>query len=217
MTMMQTTAVRCRQQLLVFVIFALAVLVPVLAQAKSLEDRSTEFVEKLSQKAITLLSDEKISNEVRRDRFREILGGNFDTFRIGRFVMGPYWKEASAAQKKEYKKLFEQFLVETYVDRFENYSGQGLKVVGARQQGDKYVLVSTLVHDPESNAMVKVDWRVMGPNKLMIVDVIIEGVSMSLAQRSEFTSVIQREGGKVDALLAMLKEKIAEKKTAKND
>lgn len=205
---MRSVALLTRRWILPLLLVVCVFTTAIVQAADGFDKRSEAFVAKLSKDAITLLTDSKVSEKERENRFEKLLTANFDTSKIGKFVLGQYWKTATKQQQREYTKLFKEFLVTTYTKRFENYSGEGLKVVGSRVQGEQYVFVQTLIHNPEDNAMIKVDWRVMGPRDLKIVDVIIEGVSMSLSQRSEFAAVIQRAGGDVDALIALLREKV---------
>ena len=95
-------------------------------------------------------------------------------------------------------------VVKVYSDRFKEYKGQKFEVRGARPEGEKDVIVTSFIL-PEGGPEVQVDWRVRSKNgRFQVIDVIVEGVSMSVTQRSDFASVIQRGGGNVDVLLAHL-------------
>jgi len=165
-----------------------------------------QFVSNLASKAITGLTSSQITANQRNSEFRRLLTQNFDVPAIGRFVLGRYWREATEAEQQEYQKLFEDMLVATYAGRFSDYAGEKLKIVQSRAgQGDTVVVTDM---DRPQGAPVRVDWRVRPhQGSYRIYDVIVEGVSMSITQRDEFASVIQRGGGKVSALLAQLREK----------
>jgi phospholipid transport system substrate-binding protein len=166
---------------------------------------SEKLISHIGDQAISFLADENMNDTAKQAAFKDLLVNNFDMKTIARFVLGRYWRTATAEQKQEYFTLFEEMIVKTYSKRFSEYSGQELIVVGSRDENSKDQLVSSLIKGNGSD--IKVDWRVRakkdGSHK--IVDVIVEGVSMSVTQRSDFSSVIQRGGGNIEALLQQLR------------
>lgn len=118
---------------------------------------------------------------------------------------------ASADEKTEYLQLFEDYVVITYVDRFDQYSGEKLHVVDAVADPGKDALIYTEIRRPSGGDPIRVNWRVRGkPNSYKIIDVYVEGISMSQTQRKEFTSIIRAKGGKVAGLMDVLRNKIQE-------
>lgn len=170
-------------------------------------DAPSDFITTLGTRAITELGDEDISQADREARFRTLLNEHFDVPAIGRFVLGRHWKAASDAERTEFLKLFEDFIVRSYAVRFAGYSGETFSVKGSTP-GPKS---ATVVHSKVlrgSAEPIRLDWRVEPRgDKLVITDVIVEGVSMSVTQRSEFASVIQSSGGKIEGLLEALRNK----------
>lgn len=164
-------------------------------------EAAKNFVDKMAQTGIGFLGNEGLTDEQRTAEFRKLLNANFDMATIGRFALGRYWKTATPAQQTEYQKLFKTMIVEIYSRRFKEYNGQELEVTGARADGETDVMVSSSIIPPNGQK-VSVDWRVRN-NK--VVDILVEGVSMALTQRSDFASVIQRGGGNVDVLLEHLR------------
>ena len=173
----------------------------------------SQFVQKLGDMALASLTDKSMPRAEREQRVRAILENNFDILAIGRFAMGAYWRDASEAQRSEYLSLFENSLVNTYTTRFEDYSGQTLRVKGFNASGDTdSIVLSEIVQ--KDGPSVNVEWRVRKEgNNFKIVDVIVEGISMSITQRSDFASVIQHGGGSIDTLLASLREQNKPQKT----
>ena len=112
--------------------------------------------------------------------------------------------------------LFEDMIVKTYTTRFEDYSGQTLKVTGSEPSGaTDYIVASQVIQ--KDGPPVNLQWRIRKKDSgLRVVDVIVEGVSMSVTQRSDFASVIQGGGGSVNALISHLRDRkeqsIADKK-----
>lgn len=180
-----------------------AVAQPAVAQAET----PSEFVATLGDSAIRMLVEEGVSHDDRIANFRELLIEGFDVPLIARFVLGVHWRRASPAQRTEYAGLFEKFLVQSYAARLGQYGGESLKVKDARAGGEKDTIVSTEILQ-RGRPPVKVDWRVRsGGATYKIVDVIVEGISMVITQRDEFSSVIRRSGGNVEGLLAKLRER----------
>jgi phospholipid transport system substrate-binding protein len=166
------------------------------------------FIADLGARAIKVLTS-TASEHDREAQFRVLFDEAFDLQEISRFVLGTYWRTASDAQRQEFTKLFETYVVHAYTVRFNAYAGQQLKVGSARPEGEGGALVQSEIALPNSNQPpVKVDWRLSGSgNAYKITDVTVEGVSMALTERQEFASVIQRGGGQVDALLKVLRER----------
>lgn len=174
--------------------------------SETLENGAIKFVSKLAKKGIGILENEDVQKEQREKDFRKLLHNNFDMKTIARFSLGRYWKVSSKTEKKEYLNLFENMIVNVYSKRFSEYNGQVVKVSTARLTGKADALVSSSIV-PESGPKIHVDWRIRKKKngKFKVIDIIVEGVSMSLTQRSDFASVIQRGGGKVEVLLAHLR------------
>jgi phospholipid transport system substrate-binding protein len=122
-------------------------------------------------------------------------------------VLGRYWNVATEEQRAEFVKLFEEYIALAYSTRLAEYTGETLKVTGSRPDADGAVVSSQILR-PAGAAPVKVDWRLIGRNgAYKISDVSVDGISMAVTQRSEFASVIQHNGGQVQGLITMLREK----------
>lgn len=167
---------------------------------------AAQFVQKLGESALMSLTGKGITRKTREGRVREILRDNFDVQTIGRFALGAYWKDASETQRAEYLDLFEDMIVQTYTTRFEEYSGQVLKVGGAVMAGKDHIVSSQVIQ--KDGPPINLDWRVREKDgALRVIDVVVEGVSMSVTQRSDFAATIQRGGGKIESLLSVLRER----------
>ena len=131
----------------------------------------------------------------------------FDLPLIARFTVGRYWRSASEAEQAEFMAVFEDYLVATYAARLGNYSGQLLRVMNNRDLDENEVVVSSEIQQGTAPA-IKVDWRVRRTAATWrIIDISVEGVSMAVAQRSEFGAVIRAKGGKLPALTQLLRTK----------
>ena len=180
------------------------------AFAQSADQGASAFIQKLGTEAINSFANKNKPKPEALARFKELLNAGFDVPYIGRWVLGRYWNQASPQQQQEYQQLFEQLIVKTYAERFVEYSGETFKITGSRAEGDTDTMVTTQVVRP-NGPPVAVDWRVRkrdGGHK--IIDVVVEGVSMGVTQRQEFSSVIQSNGGRIDGLIQALRQKTSQ-------
>ena len=164
------------------------------------------FMNGLWSRTVEVLS-KKVPREERLARFRQLFQADFDGPGIARFVLGRYWRSATEQEQQEFLKLFEDYVVFVYGTRLSSFSGETFKLRGSRTDASG-TIVSTDIISPNGDAPIKVDWRLITDHgAFKINDVIIEGISMLVTQRSEFASVIQRHGGQVGELLAMMRER----------
>jgi phospholipid transport system substrate-binding protein len=175
-------------------------------------EAAARLIAELAERTIAVVSDDSLSRKDRAARLRAIIDRGFDTKSIGRFVLGKHWQNADEAERREFVALFREYTAMTYARRFEAYASQRLAVSGARPAGNgdnEKVRVLSEMRGAEG-APVKIEWRLRhGADGWRIYDVIVEGVSMVLTQRSEFAAVIDRNGGKLQPLLDRLKDRVA--------
>ncbi|MDH5722592.1 MAG: ABC transporter substrate-binding protein [Alphaproteobacteria bacterium] len=177
------------------------------SQDEKIQVGAKKFIDTLAQDGIGFLSDDSLSEDQRKEKFREFLLRNFDMNAIGRFALGRYWKTSSPQEQKEYLNLFEDMIVDIYSKRFSDYNGEAIIIESSRPEGKSDTIVTSSIV-PASGQKIRVDWRIRyKKDQYKVIDVMVEGVSMALTQRSDFASVIQRGGGKVEVLLAHLRMK----------
>jgi len=163
-------------------------------------------ISNLGHRALEVLG-KNATQAQRVERFRELLREDFDVPGIARFVLGRYWNTATDEQRAEFLKLFEEYVALAYSTRLAEYTGETFKVTGSRPDADGAIVSSQIIR-PAGAQPVKVDWRLIGRNGVYkISDVSVDGISMAVTQRSEFASVIQHNGGQVQGLIAMLRQK----------
>ncbi|MGB1077363.1 MAG: MlaC/ttg2D family ABC transporter substrate-binding protein [Bdellovibrionales bacterium] len=173
----------------------------------SKEEGAKTFVKKMTDNGLQFLSDTTLSKEQKASAFAKLLNSNFDIDAIGKFALGRYWREMSSAQQNEYQKLFKTMLVNVYSKRFDEYQGQSVEIKESVSLSEKDTLVKSVIVDPKGGSDVPVDWRIRHKNgTYKVIDVLVAGVSMSVTQRSDFSSVIQRGGGKADVIIEHLKK-----------
>lgn len=173
------------------------------------ENTVSEFVGNLATSAIDTLTEPALEDSIRQARFRKLFQENFDLPVISRFVLGRYWHQATEAQRKEFQNLLEDYIVLAYSSRFKGYNGETFEVDDVRSDGQKDTIIYTRILRQDAPP-VRVDWRVRAPeDRMKVIDIVIEGLSMSLTHRNEFAAVIQRAGSGIDGLIELLREKTA--------
>ena len=175
--------------------------------AQQIEDDPVAFVRLLGQQATAVLADENLKAADRQRVFRELLIDRFDMPSIGRLVMGRHWRRATTEQKDLFGPLFQEFVVATYGRRFEAYSGEQLMVGRARKASKKITAVSSRVTRRKGQP-IDVSWMLHRKDgRWYVIDVVIEGISMVISQRSEFAAVIGRRGG-INGLIESIRSRI---------
>lgn len=186
----------------------LALLLPFVPIGSAAADEETEsFIRDLGDKAVGQLTGDDLTDAERAERFRTLLLEHFDVPQIGEYVLGRYWRSATPEEQAEYLQLFQDYLVVSYSQRFAEYTGEAFEVVSSRAQSDNLEMVRSYVVT-RSGEKAKLDWIIERQDgELLILDLKVEGLSMSETHRSEFASVIQNNGGQLTALLDALRKK----------
>lgn len=167
----------------------------------------SEFIRLAGDRTFQSLGDNGITEIERQKRFRSILTEIFDIPTIGQFVLGRYWRVTTDKQKTEYLNLFEEFVVQAYSNRFKELGDKKFAVGNTQPLSEEDTMVLTEISESKGPP-IRVNWRVRNlPQGLKVVDVQVEGVSMSITQRDEFASVIRNRGGTIEGLLTALREK----------
>jgi|YNPMSStandDraft_1061717.scaffolds.fasta_scaffold00798_2 phospholipid transport system substrate-binding protein len=179
-----------------------------LAAATDLPSRAAEFIEARGAEVIAVINGPGTLEE-KRERVAAILREAVDVRGVAQFVLGRHWRTATAPQRDAYLALFEELLVRTLSSRFGELNGASFTVSRAQMVSEDEAVVSTVVTRPNTPA-VTLDWRVADiGGKPKIVDLVAEGTSLRITQRSEYSAVVQRSGG-VDGLLNAMRQQLAQ-------
>lgn len=188
-----------------------AALVPVAGSlpvsAWASQDAARAFITQLGKETVAVLQRSDPPPQ-KAARMEDILRRGFDFPTIGRFVLGRFWNTASPQQRDEYLKVFTDFVAKSYSRRLaDEATVSGFNITGLRDLGEGDYLVQTAITRP-SAAPLNYEWRVRDSGGgVKIVDVVVEGVSLLVTQRSDFTSLAGQNG--VDGLIASLRDKAA--------
>lgn len=171
-------------------------------------DGAGNFLQNLADQALAVLARQDISDEQAVEEAQRLLRTGFDLQTIGRFVLGRYWNMATDDQRREYMALFERMVLTTYTSRFNEYEGSTFDVGEARAINERDMVIASVLNRPGAPPL-NISWRVrQRPDGFQIIDVSVEGVSMAVTQRNDFASVIQRNGGRFEALLQRLRQMV---------
>ena len=148
------------------------------------------------------------SAEYKAKKLTEIALATVDIKGVGLYTLGPYRKNLTEEQKKEYSNLFKEYFLKTFVSRLTDYSEPKIDVISSDKKNEKYTIVSSILLATEKKSEVKIDWRVYtkDPDKPFIRDLIIEGLSLARTQKEEFSSIIESNDGDINALFNKLRE-----------
>jgi phospholipid transport system substrate-binding protein len=177
------------------------------AGPKTSPEEAEKFIRTLGDQAVLLLSDKATPMTDRETKIRELLRHNFDLETIGRFVLSKHWRTASPDQQSEYLAVFSEFVLKTYARRLGGYAGERFKISSAKPLGERDALVLTEI-SRQAGPPITAGWRVRDTNSsYRIIDVMVEGVSMAAAQRSEFETIVRDQG--LVGLIEILRAKVS--------
>lgn len=179
------------------------------ARAQSFDNQpSMTYIQGLAEKVVLIAKQNKDKAD-QDENVAKLLNENLAYERIARFVLGKHWANASDEEKKEFIDLYAKSLRFAYSRQILSVDLKDVKVYDAfvAPRG-QLVTVKTKVTDPNSGQPVAIDWRLFSAPEggYKILDVLVEGISVASSQRSEYASIIQRGGGKVEAVLAKLRQ-----------
>ena len=136
---------------------------------------------------------------------------NVDIDGIGRYTLGKYRKTLNEDQIKEYENLFRKYFLKSFSSRLSEYTDPKINVISEEVINSKYTIVFSVLEADEKRPEIKIDWRVytVNPEKPLVRDLIIEGLSLARTQREEFNSIIQNGEGDIKVLFLNLRNFIS--------
>jgi phospholipid transport system substrate-binding protein len=168
-----------------------------------------QFIRDVGGKTMLALGDRNLTHDQREGLVRNLITSHLDLDAVGQFCLGRYSNRLSDSQKQEYNSLFLDYLVKVYAQLLSQYNGEVLEVRdGVKAAGSEQIVDSVI--NRQSGPPIRVEWKTHDKaGKPLVTDVVVEGVSMAFTQRQQFESVIQNNGGKVDALFAAMRKQIS--------
>lgn len=164
------------------------------------------FIKDLGETTIGIAKSEKMPLEEKEKKLVALFEKSVDTPWIAKFVMGQYWRDMKADKREAYKSLYQNYLISSYVPKFKTYTDEKINILSAAEEYKTEYLVETEIVATDGQTY-RVNYKVKedAAGNYKIFDIVAEGISLITTQRSEFGSIISREG--IDFLLKQLEKK----------
>ena len=166
------------------------------------------FVEELINDAVSKLSDKTVSDEEKSSYIEAIALENVDIKALGLYTLGEIRKTTSKEKLQEYQKFFEKYFLKSLTSRLTDYSSNTLEVLNSEIKSATYTIVNTRIVKSADQPEIKIDWRIYtkNPDKPLIRDLIVEGLSLARTQKEEFASILSSNNSDINILISKLKE-----------
>tara|TARA_B100002051_G_scaffold274385_1_gene315389 strand:+ start:1710 stop:2300 length:591 start_codon:yes stop_codon:yes gene_type:complete len=173
----------------------------------SLAKDPSELINSIVNEASSILkSSDPVESKI--IKLNDIAERSVDISGIGMYALGKHKKSMSEDEKTKYKKLFKSYFLKSFSSRLVDYTDPKINVVSQKKINEKYTIVNSILEATSKRPEVKIDWRIYtkNPDKPLIRDLIVEGLSLARTQKEEFNSVIQNNDGDLNALFKTLEE-----------
>ena len=160
----------------------------------------------VNEASLVLKSSDPVESKI--IKLNDIAERSVDISGIGMYALGKHKKSMSEDEKTKYKKLFRSYFLKSFSSRLVDYTDPKINVVSEKKINEKYTIVNSVLEATSKRPKVKIDWRIYtkNPDKPLIRDLIVEGLSLARTQKEEFNSVIQNNGGDLNSLFKTLEE-----------
>ncbi len=175
--------------------------------SNSLSIEPDVFVQSTVNRASAILS-KNIDKDKKINELKLIAKETVDIRGVGYYSLGSARKNLSQEQKNKYSNLFEQYFLKSFSSRLAEYTNPEIEVTGKEKINDSYTIVNSILVATNERPEVKIDWRIYtkNPESPLIRDLIIEGLSLARTQKEEFSSILNSNDGKIEALFKSLDE-----------
>ena len=170
------------------------------------KDPSALINEIVDEAAAVLSSDDPVESKI--IKLNAIAERSVDINGIGLYTLGKYRKSITEEEKSKYQKLFKSYFLKSFSSRLVDYTDPKINVVSEKKVSDNYTIVNSVLEANKGRPEVKIDWRIYtkNPDRPLIRDLIVEGLSLARTQKEEFNSIIQNNDGDINALFKTLEE-----------
>ena len=166
-----------------------------------------EFISELVNDAITRLSDKNLNAEQKENFISEIALENVDIKALGLYTLGELRKSSSEIDISNYQDSFKKYFLKSLTSRLSDYSSSKFEIIGEDKKSANYTIVNSKII-PEDGPEIKIDWRVYtkNPDKPLIRDLIVEGLSLARTQKEEFASILSSNNNEIKVLIENLEK-----------
>ena len=160
----------------------------------------------VNEASLVLKSSDPVESKI--IKLNDIAERSVDISGIGMYALGKHKKSMSEDEKTKYKKLFKSYFLKSFSSRLVDYTDPKINVVSQKKINEKYTIVNSILEATSKRPQVKIDWRIYtkNPDKPLIRDLIVEGLSLARTQKEEFNSIIQNNDGDINSLFKTLEE-----------
>ena len=175
----------------------------IVVDAKEPSELISEIVNEAS---VILSSSDPVESKI--IKLNNIAERSVDINGIGMYTLGKYRKGLNEDNKIKYKKLFKSYFLKSFSSRLVDYSDPKITVISEKKLNDKYTIVNTLLEETSKNPEIKIDWRIYtkNPERPLIRDLIVEGLSLARTQKEEFRSIMLNSNEDINYLFKSLEE-----------
>ena len=169
------------------------------------------FIQELVDDVIKTLSDKSLTLEEKNIFIEKVAIENVDIKGLGLYTLGQIRKDLDETTLNTYQSLFEKYFLKSLTSRLNDYSSQKFEVLEAEQKNANYTIVKSKIAESVKSPEIKIDWRVYtkNPQKPLIRDLIVEGLSLARTQKEEFASILNSNNNNIEALIKKLQEFIS--------
>ena len=167
-----------------------------------------EFVQELVTEAIEKLSDKNLTNDEKAEFVEKVAIENVDINALGLYTLGELRKSSNESDLMNYQVAFEKYFLKSLTSRLADYSSSKFEVVESEKKSATYTIVKSIISPENGGPNVKIDWRIFtkNPEKPLIRDLIVEGLSLARTQKEEFSSILSSNNNDIKILIKKLEE-----------
>ena len=167
-----------------------------------------EFVTELVTEAMNKLSDKNLTKDEKSNFIEKMALENIDINALSLYTLGELRKSSDEQTLDKYKKSFERYFLKNLTSRLTDYSTSNFEILGEDKKSPNYTIVNSKIKPEQGGAEIKIDWRVYtkNPEKPLIRDLIVEGLSLARTQKEEFSSILNSNNNDINILIAKLEE-----------
>ena len=167
-----------------------------------------DFINELVNDAISKLADKSLSKDEKASFIEKIALDNVDINALGLYTLGELRKSSNEEDISNYKKTFQQYFLKSLTSRLSDYSSSKFEIISEDKKSANYTIVNSKVTPEDGGIEIKIDWRVYtrNPDKPLIRDLIVEGLSLARTQKEEFASILNANNNDIKVLIKKLEE-----------
>ena len=167
-----------------------------------------EFINELVNDAISKLSDKNLTDDQKSKFIKNLALKNVDINALGLYTLGELRKSSDKSIILKYQQSFEKYFLKSLTSRLTDYSSSKFEIIGADKKSANYTIISSKITPENGDPQIKIDWRIYtkNPEKPLIRDLIVEGLSLARTQKEEFASILSSNNNEIEILITKLEE-----------